>query len=193
MINRAKLPLIVKQILSWLIQLKRFLLCLFSLIWNINMGRKESQTIFISLIPDFGTKWSLFAVRIIDRLYHRILSPHVLRSVQGFNLIRFLIAIKGRLLLTQHSWFYTLVYKTIYKMGPNVGPWQQSSSMSEKVGRTLAKRTGNRSIITNLLQKAEGLIEVEQVNKPRLQGSCSIAGRKVTFGDVLQQKGDQNI
>ena len=38
------------------------------------MGRKELQTIFISLIPYFGTKLSLSAVKIIDRLYHLILS-----------------------------------------------------------------------------------------------------------------------
>lgn len=41
--------------------------------------------------------------------------------------------------------------------------------MSEKLARIRAKRAGNRSIIAKLMHEAEGLIEAEPIDEPRLK------------------------
>ena len=63
------------------------------------------------------------------------------------------------------------MFDTIYEMAPIVGHWYpetREDKLAEKLARTRAKRGGNRSVMTKLSNEANDLLEVEPINKQRL-------------------------
>lgn len=60
--------------------------------------------------------------------------------------------------------------------------------MSEKLARTRAKRAGNRSIITKLLQEAECLIEAEPIDEPRLKVLAATLDERLNLVKSFDEK-----
>ena len=60
--------------------------------------------------------------------------------------------------------------------------------MSEKLARTRAKRAGNRSIITKLLQEAECLIEAEPIDEPRLKVLAATLDERLNLVKSFNEK-----
>ena len=59
----------------------------------------------------------------------------------------------------------------IHEMTTNVGHWypETRDKMAEKLARTRAKRGSSRSVITRLSNEAKDLLQVEPINKQRLE------------------------
>ena len=88
-----------------------------------------------------------------------------------------------------------LVFDTIYEMAPNMGHWYpetQEDKMPEKLARTRAKRGGNRSVMTKLSNKANDLLEVEPINKQRLDFIAASLNEKLNLVKTFEEESIEN-
>ena len=64
--------------------------------------------------------------------------------------------------------------------------------MPEKLARTRAKRGGNRSVMTKPSNEANDLLEVEPVNKKRLDFIASSLNEKLNLVKTLDEESIEN-
>ena len=84
-----------------------------------------------------------------------------------------------------------LVFYMNFEMAPNVGHWYpetREDKMAEKLARTRAKRGGNRSVMTKLSNEANDLLEVEPINKQRLDFIASSLNEKLNLVKTLDEE-----
>ena len=83
------------------------------------------------------------------------------------------------------------MFDTIYEMAPIVGHWYpetREDKLAEKLARTRAKRGGNRSVMTKLSNEANDLLEVEPINKQRLDFIAASLNEKLNLVKTFDEE-----
>ena len=79
-------------------------------------------------------------------------------------------------------------YETIYEMVPQRGAVVAQRFMSEQLARTRPKRSGNRAVLTKLMNEADDLLQQDESDTPCLQVIVELLGAKLDLVKSLDEE-----
>lgn len=85
----------------------------------------------------------------------------------------------------------TTWFTSTTKVGAQRGaliPKDTRNEMAEKLSRTCAKRGGNRTVMTKLMNEADGLLKAEPSDKKRLKAIATSLNEKLNLIKTLDEQ-----